>query len=120
MRIFKVEAVIRPHTLDNVRDALESLGMTGMTVTDVKGYGRQKGHTETYRGDEYSIDLLPKIKIEIVCPEKQVDEVVSAIVKTCRTGKVGDGRIFVVPLSEVVRIRTGERGDAVIERPSSP
>ena len=111
MAAVKVEAIIRPHTLNDVRDALQGIGIMGMTVTDVRGFGRQKGHTETYRGDEYSIDFLPKVKIEVVCKEGSVTEVVDTIVKTCRTGKLGDGRIFVSSLSEVIRIRTGERGD---------
>lgn len=111
MAAVKVEAIIRPHTLNDVRDALQGIGIMGMTVTDVRGFGRQKGHTETYRGDEYSIDFLPKVKIEVVCKEGSASEVVDTIVKTCRTGKLGDGRIFVSSLSEVVRIRTGERGD---------
>lgn len=111
MAAAKVEAIIRPHTLSDARDALQAIGISGMTVTDVRGFGRQKGHTETYRGDEYSIDFLPKVKIEIVCGNKQVDQVVNAIIQSCRTGKLGDGRIFVTGLSDAVRIRTGERGD---------
>src|SRR5437867_3581682 len=114
MAAAKVEAIIRPHTLNDAKDALHKLGISGMTVTDVRGFGRQKGKTETYRGDEYSIDFLPKVKIEIVCSTKQVDKVVQALVQACRTGKLGDGRIFISPLTDAVRIRTGERGDEAL------
>jgi nitrogen regulatory protein P-II 1 len=107
----KIESIIRPHLLDAVKNALQEVGVIGMTVTEVKGYGRQKGHTETYRGSEYKIDYLPKIKIEVVVPEETVDVAVDAIVKTARTGKFGDGKIFVMPVEEAVRIRTGERDE---------
>ena len=111
MKAVKIEAIIRPHTLSDAKEALRKVGATGMTVTDVRGFGRQKGHTETYRGDEYSIDFLPKVKIEVVVLENLVEEAIQVLVQTCRTGKLGDGRIFVIPLSESVRIRTGERGE---------
>lgn len=115
MKLYKIEAMIRPHTLNEIRDALLSLGIKGMTVSDAKEYGRQKDHTETYRGDEYTVDMLPKIKIEIVCLEEKVEEITRTIVITCRTGKLGDGRIFVGPLNDVVRIRTSERGEKVVQ-----
>jgi nitrogen regulatory protein P-II 1 len=107
----KIEAVIRPHLLDAVKNALEEIGIVGMTVSEVKGYGRQKGHTETYRGSEYKIDFLPKIKIEVVLPVEMVDLAIDAIMKTARTGKFGDGKIFVIPVEEAIRIRTGERNE---------
>jgi|SRR5690348_1113814 nitrogen regulatory protein P-II 1 len=114
MSAAKVEAIIRPHTLSDARDALQAIGISGMTVTDVRGFGRQKGHTETYRGDEYSIDFLPKVKVEVVCSGKQIEKVVNAVIQACRTGKLGDGRIFVTKLDDAVRIRTGERGDDAV------
>jgi nitrogen regulatory protein P-II 1 len=107
----KIEAIIRPHLLDAVKNALEEVGVIGMTVSEVKGYGRQKGHTETYRGSEYKIDFLPKIKIEVVLPVEMVDLAINAIMKTARTGKFGDGKIFVIPVEEAIRIRTGERNE---------
>jgi len=107
----KIEAIIRPHLLDAVKNALQEVGVIGMTVSEVKGYGRQKGHTETYRGSEYKIDYLPKIKLEIVVPEEAVEVAVEAIVKTARTGKFGDGKIFLLPVEEAIRIRTGERDE---------
>ena len=110
----KVEAIIRPHLLDAVKNALQEVGIVGMTVIEVKGFGRQKGHTETYRGTEYEIDLLPKLKIEVAVPEELVDRAVDAIVKTARTGKFGDGKILVSPLEQVIRIRTGEHGDSAL------
>jgi nitrogen regulatory protein P-II 1 len=110
----KIEGIIRPHLLDAVKNALQEVGVVGMTVTEVKGYGRQKGHTETYRGSEYKIDYLPKIKIEVVVPEETVDAAVDAIVKTARTGKFGDGKIFVYAVEEAIRIRTGERDEHAI------
>jgi nitrogen regulatory protein P-II 1 len=110
----KVEAVIKPFKLDEVKEALSEIGIHGMTVTEVKGFGRQKGHTELYRGAEYVVDFLPKIKIEITVSEEMVEKVVEVIVEAANTGRIGDGKIFVLPLDEAVRIRTGERGpDAV-------
>jgi nitrogen regulatory protein P-II 1 len=110
----KVEAVIKPFKLDEVREALSAIGANGLTVTEVKGFGRQKGHTELYRGAEYVVDFLPKIKLELVVSDKMVDAVVEAIVKTAHTGKIGDGKIFVTAVEEVIRIRTGETGEAAI------
>lgn len=107
----KIEAIIKPFKLDDVKEALLEIGIKGMTVSEVRGFGRQKGHTELYRGSEYRIDFLPKIKIEIVVPEDKVDKVVDVILSTARTGQVGDGKIFIYPLEEVVRIRTGESGE---------
>ncbi len=107
----KIEAVIKPFKLDEVREALSEIGISGLTVTEVKGFGRQKGHTELYRGAEYVVDFLPKIKIEIVVNEEQVDPAIDAIIKAARTGKIGDGKIFVMPVEQVVRIRTGESGE---------
>jgi len=110
----KIEAIIKPFKLDEVKEALHALGIQGMTVTEVKGFGRQKGHTELYRGAEYVVDFLPKIKLEIAVGDELVDKVVGAIVTAANTGRIGDGKIFVSPLEEVIRIRTGERGpDAV-------
>ena len=110
----KVEAVIKPFKLDEVKEALSEIGIHGMTVTEVKGFGRQKGHTELYRGAEYVVDFLPKIKIEITVSEEMVEKVVEVIVAAANTGRIGDGKIYVLPLDEAVRIRTGERGpDAV-------
>jgi nitrogen regulatory protein P-II 2 len=103
-----VTAVIKPHKLDDVRAALSELGLQGMTVTEVKGFGRQKGHTELYRGAEYVVDFLPKVKVEIAVAASQLDQVLEAIVRAARTGKIGDGKIFVYPLEHVVRVRTGE------------
>lgn len=110
----KIEAVIRPHLLDAVKNALQEVGVVGMTVSEVKGFGRQKGHTETYRGSEYKVDFLPKLKIEVALAEAVVDAAVEAVVKTARTGKFGDGKIFVTNIEEVVRIRTGERGEQAL------
>jgi nitrogen regulatory protein PII len=110
----KIEAIIKPFKLDDVKDALGRLGIQGMTIQEVKGFGRQRGHTELYRGAEYVVDFLPKIKIEIAIGDDLVDKAVAAIVEAANTGRIGDGKIFVLPLEEVVRIRTGERGpDAV-------
>ncbi len=106
----KIEAVIKPFKLDEVKEALHEVGVQGMTVTEVKGFGRQKGHTELYRGAEYVVDFLPKIKIEIAVSDDLVDKVVEAIAGAANTGRIGDGKIFVIPLEEAVRIRTGERG----------
>lgn len=110
----KVEAIIRPHLLDAVKNALQEVGIAGLTVTEVRGFGRQKGHTETYRGSEYKIDFLPKVKVEVALPLELVDQAIDAIMKTAKTGKFGDGKIFVTPLEEVIRIRTGERGEAAL------
>ena len=110
----KVEAIVRPHLLEPVKNALQEVGVVGMTVSEVKGFGRQKGHTETYRGSEYKVEFLPKIKIEVALPDELVDRAVEAIAKTAATGKFGDGKVFVSSLSEVVRIRTGERGEAAL------
>jgi nitrogen regulatory protein P-II 1 len=110
----KIEAIIKPFKLDEVKEALHAIGIQGMTVTEVKGFGRQKGHTELYRGAEYVVDFLPKIKIEIAIGDDLVDKAVAAIVEAANTGRIGDGKIFVLPVEEVIRIRTGERGpDAV-------
>ena len=106
----KIEAIIKPFKLDEVKEALHGIGIQGMTVTEVKGFGRQKGHTELYRGAEYVVDFLPKIKIEIAVSDDLVDKVVDAIVQAANTGRIGDGKIFVTPMEEVIRIRTGERG----------
>jgi nitrogen regulatory protein P-II 1 len=106
----KIEAIIKPFKLDEVKEALHGIGIQGMTVTEVKGFGRQKGHTELYRGAEYVVDFLPKIKIEIAVGDDLVDKVVDAIVQAANTGRIGDGKIFVTPMEEVIRIRTGERG----------
>ena len=109
-----IEAIIKPFKLDDVRSALAEAGVEGLTVTEVKGYGRQKGHTEIYRGAEYQVDLLPKIKIEVIVDEARVEAVVEAIATAANTGKIGDGKIFVAGIEEVVRIRTGERGESAI------
>jgi nitrogen regulatory protein P-II 1 len=110
----KIEAVIKPFKLPEVKEALADFGIVGMTVTDVKGFGRQMGQTELYRGSEYSVDFLPKIKIEVVLHEDKVEAAVDAIIQAARTGKIGDGKIFVLPVEEVVRIRTGETADAAV------
>ncbi len=109
-----IQAIIKPFKLDDVREALTEIGVTGMTAIEVKGFGRQKGHTELYRGAEYVVDFLPKIKLEIVISEDQVSAVIEAIAKAAQTGKIGDGKIFVIPVEEAIRIRTGEEGDAAI------
>ncbi|MEW6776813.1 MAG: P-II family nitrogen regulator [Bdellovibrionota bacterium] len=106
----KIEAIIKPFKLDEIKAALAEIGIQGMTVTEVKGFGRQKGHTEVYRGAEYVVDFLPKIKIEIAVPDEKAGQVVDSIQKTANTGRIGDGKIFVLPLEDVVRIRTGEKG----------
>ena len=110
----KVEAIIKPFKLDDVKDALHDAGVSGMTVTEVKGFGRQKGHTELYRGAEYVIDFLPKVKIEVVVEDNLVENVVEAISEAARTGRIGDGKIFVSPIDEAVRIRTGDKGPDAI------
>jgi nitrogen regulatory protein PII len=107
-------AIIKPFKLDEVKEALSKVGVDGMTVTEVKGFGRQKGHTEIYRGSEYTVDFLPKVKIEVGVPDDQVAKVVEAISKGAKTGKIGDGKIFVLPLEDVLRIRTDERGDSAL------
>ena len=110
----KIEAIIKPFKLDEVKEALHGIGIQGMTVTEVKGFGRQKGHTELYRGAEYVVDFLPKIKVEIAVSDEMADKAVQAIVQAANTGRIGDGKIFVLPVEEAIRIRTGERGpDAV-------
>jgi nitrogen regulatory protein PII len=110
----KIEAVIKPFKLEEVKDALSELGIEGMTVTEVKGFGRQKGHTEIYRGSEYTVDFLPKIKMEIVLPDDRVEAAVKAIVNAAKTGKIGDGKVFVSQIDEAVRIRTDEKGDSAV------
>jgi nitrogen regulatory protein PII len=110
----KIEAIVKPFKLDEVREALSEIGVTGLTVTEVKGFGRQKGHTELYRGAEYVVDFLPKVKIEAIVPESQVEQAVEAIIKAARTGKIGDGKIFVTTVEHVVRIRTGETNETAI------
>jgi nitrogen regulatory protein P-II 1 len=110
----KIEAIIQPFKLDEVKNALTGLGLNGMTITDVRGHGRQKGHKEVYRGQEYNVDLLPKIKIEVVIPDTRFDEVVGTITATARTGKIGDGKIFVYDLADAIRIRNDERGDSAL------
>ena len=110
----KVEAIIKPFKLDEVKDALAEIGIGGMTVTEVRGFGQQKGHTEIYRGTEYVIDFLTKVKIEVVVKDEDVEKVVETIMKTAQTGRVGDGKIFIIPVEDVIRIRTGERGEQAI------
>ena len=110
----KIEAIIKPFKLEAVKDALAEIGVEGMTVSEVKGFGRQKGHTEIYRGSEYTVDFLPKIKLELVLPDNRVDAAITAIVGAAKTGKIGDGKIFVSTVSEAIRIRTEEKGDAAV------
>jgi nitrogen regulatory protein PII len=113
-RVKKIEAIIKPFKLDDVKDALHDVGVSGITVVEVKGFGRQKGHTELYRGAEYVIDFLPKVKVEVVVEDSLVDNVVEAIENAARTGRIGDGKIFVIPVEQAIRIRTGDRGaDAI-------
>jgi len=107
----KLECIIRPHLLEAVKNALQEAGIIGMTISEVKGYGRQKGHTETYRGSEYNIDFLPKVMVEVVVAGDQVDSAIDAVTRAARTGKFGDGKIFVSPVEEIIRIRTGERDE---------
>ena len=109
-----VTAIIKPFKLDEVREALSAMGVQGITVTEVKGFGRQKGHTELYRGAEYVVDFLPKVKVEVVVKDDEVDRCIDAILKAAKTGKIGDGKIFVVPVEQVIRIRTGEQGAAAL------
>jgi nitrogen regulatory protein P-II 1 len=107
----KIEAIIRPHAMDDIREALQEAGFRGMTMQEVKGFGRQKGHSEVYRGAEYQVDFLPKVKLEIVVPNGRVDEAVSIIIRIAKTGKVGDGKIFIMPADEAIRVRTEETGE---------
>jgi nitrogen regulatory protein P-II 1 len=106
----KLEAIIRPHLLESVKDALQALGVQGMTISEIKGFGRQKGHTEVYRGSEYKVEFVPKLKVEVIVDEELVEPASEAIIKTARTGKFGDGKIFIFPVDEAIRIRTGEHG----------
>ncbi|HVF28242.1 MAG TPA: P-II family nitrogen regulator [Pyrinomonadaceae bacterium] len=110
----KIEAIVRPHLLDAVKNSLQEIDVKGMTVSEVQGYGRQRGHTETYRGAEYQIDFIPKLKIEVIIPDDIEDMVVHAVMKAAQTGKFGDGKIFVTTIDDVIRIRTGERGEAAL------
>jgi nitrogen regulatory protein PII len=110
----KIEAIVKPFTLDAVKEALQSVGVAGLTIYEVKGFGRQKGHTEMYRGGEYVVDFLPKLKIEVAVKDDQLEQVVGAIIRAAHTGKIGDGKIFVTDLREAIRIRTNERGDSAI------
>ena len=110
----KVEAIIKPFKLEEVKDALGDVGIEGMTVTEVKGFGRQKGHTEIYRGSEYTVDFLPKIKVEMVLPDGSVEAAIGAIIKSAKTGKIGDGKIFVSPIEQAIRIRTEEKGESAV------
>lgn len=110
----KIEAVIKPFKLDEVKDALNAIGVQGITVTEVKGFGRQKGHTELYRGAEYVVDFLPKVKIEVIAADNLVPKIIETIEAAAKTGRIGDGKIFVTPVEEVIRIRTGERGEVAI------
>ena len=110
----KIEAIIKPFKLEEVKEALADIGVEGMTITEVKGFGRQKGHTEIYRGSEYQVDFLPKVKIEIVVSDDVCDQAVQTIVDSAHTGKIGDGKVFVLPIGDAIRIRTGERGDRAV------
>jgi nitrogen regulatory protein P-II 1 len=110
----KIEAIFKPFKLDEVREGLSEIGVSGLTVTEVKGFGRQKGHTELYRGAEYVVDFLPKVKVEVVVPDKLLEQAIDAIVKAARTGKIGDGKIFVSDVAQVIRIRTGETDEAAV------
>lgn len=110
----KIEAIIKPFKLEEVKDALGELGIEGMTVTEVKGFGRQKGHTEIYRGSEYTVDFLPKIKLEVVVADERVEAAIAAIIKAAKTGKIGDGKVFVSSIEDAIRIRTDERGDKAV------
>ncbi len=110
----KIEAIVKPFKLDEVKEALQEIGMQGITVTEARGFGRQKGHTELYRGAEYVVDFLPKVKIEVVVSDDMVEKTVEAIIAAARTDRIGDGKIFIIPVDDAIRIRTGERGDAAI------
>ena len=109
-----ITAVIKPFKLDDVKEALTEIGVIGMTVTEVRGFGRQKGHTELYRGSEYTVDFLPKVKVEVVVPDHLIDKVTSTIVSAAKTGSIGDGKVFVLPIDEAIRIRTGEKGESAV------
>ena len=115
-----ITAVIKPFTLEDVKQSLEQVGVYGMTVTEIQGFGQQKGHTEVYRGAEYAVDFVPKVKVEIVVSNEQLDEVVAAIVDTARTGKIGDGKVWVMDVEELVRVRTGERGNDALQLTRHP
>jgi nitrogen regulatory protein P-II 1 len=110
----KIEAIIQPHKLEEVKDALIGIGVDGMTVSEVRGHGRQKGHTETYRGHEYKVDLLPKVKLEMVVPDDRAEQIVTVLTTAARSGRIGDGKVFISTLEDAVRIRNGERGDSVL------
>ena len=110
----KVEAIIQPHKVEDAKDALKQIGIDGMTISEVRGHGRQKGHKEIYRGTEYTVDLLPKIKIEVVVPDSRCDEVISALARAARTGSIGDGKVFVYDVAEALRIRNGDRGELAL------
>src|ERR1700755_2590907 len=110
----KIEAIIQPHKLDDVKEALKAIGVDGLTVTEVRGHGRQKGHKEVYRGMEYNVDLLPKVKFELVIPDTRLEEVVECVTNAARTGKIGDGKIFVFDVAETIRIRNGDRGESAV------
>ena len=110
----KIEAIIKPFKIDALKEAFSSIGLQGMTISEVKGYGRQKGHTEVYRGAEYVVDFIPKVKVEIVAADEQVEQIIETILSAVKTGKIGDGKIFVLPVDEVVRVRTGEKGEEAI------
>jgi len=110
----KIEAIIQPFKIDEVKDALKGIGVDGMTISEVRGHGRQKGHTEVYRGQEYSVDLLPKVKVEVVVPSERSEDIVKALTTAARTGKIGDGKIFIYDVAEAVRIRNGDRGESAL------
>jgi nitrogen regulatory protein P-II 1 len=110
----RIEAIVRTHLLEGVKDALQALGIEGMTVVEVRGYGRQKGHTEVYRGSEYKVEFLPKVKIEVALPDELLDPAIDAVIKSAKTGKLGDGKIFVFAMEDVIRVRTGEHGERAL------
>ena len=110
----KIEAIIKPFKIDDLKEAFSSIGLQGMTISEVKGYGRQKGHTEVYRGAEYVVDFIPKVKVEIVAADEQVEQIIETILTAVNTGKIGDGKIFVLPVEDVIRVRTGEKGEEAI------
>ena len=113
-RVKKLEAIVQPFKLDEVKDALVAIGVDGMTISEVRGHGRQKGHSETYRGQEYNVDLLPKVKVEVVIPDARLEEVLTTLAAAARTGKIGDGKVFVYEVAQAIRIRNGDQGDAAI------